>query len=372
MATASAHKDNVFWVRGSEGITGIVYGKAVVVSKTNPNYSAIEADLKAGRYDRLVKMANVKTFLNDAFDSASNGKLRVKGSKVYWNGPKGEELVRGPLVDRIVATMRDGATEQAVRPLIALLSNISRSPVKDIRDELYDWFMSGKAPITMDGCFLAYKKVRSNFKDIHSGTMDNSPGKLVSQDPSTVDQDRRNVCSRGLHFCSRGYLSHFGSSGGSDRIVIVKVNPRHVYAIPKDYNCQKGRASEYYVVGEFKGNISETEAFLKPFVYDSNVKEAMPEVELAKDVGPSLRPSLKTMAEGYGFSTNGKAFVRTQDTKGPLPTERYTIVFKQGKELISTITGKVVPAEHVTELSIQTKSVRTALVRAVARRRSRG
>lgn len=377
----------VFYTKHQAGLTLMIDGVPAVVDRTNPNFDLIEADLKAGKYDRVLNLSNTKAAVEKAIAEAGEGsKLSIRNGQVFWAGPNGPEQVQGPLVDRIIKTIRNGSTVQAVKPLIALLSNISRNRAKDLREELYQFLMSGAMPITQDGCFLAYKKVKANFRDCHTGTMDNSPGKLVWQDPSTVDTNRNNHCSRGLHFCSRGYLQHFGNE--DSKIVVVKVNPRHVYAIPTDYQCQKGRASEYYVVGVCTDDPHKDELFLQPFIYDDNVKAAAPGVVFVGEKKAkkgrvqetvtinNLKPSLKTMAEGYGLATKGKAWVRVEDSKGAFTTERYAVVRKvaSGKkfEYISTVTGKAVPEEHVRELSIETKSVRSALVRAVARCRNRG
>jgi hypothetical protein len=61
-----------------------------------------------------------------------------------------------------------------------------------------------------------------------------------------VDEDKDRTCSHGLHFCSHGYLSNFSG----EKVVVLKVNPRDVVAIPADYNNTKGRACRYEVVGE--------------------------------------------------------------------------------------------------------------------------
>ena len=374
----------VFYTKHQAGLTLMIDGVPAVVGRTNPNYDLIEADLKAGKFDRVMKLSNIKAAVEQAIAEAGEGsKLSIRNGQVYWAGPKGLEQVQGPLVDRIVKTIRNGSTVQAVKPLIALLSNISRNKAKDLREELYQFLMSGAMPITQDGCFLAYKRVQADFKDCHTGTMDNSPGKLVWQDPKTVDTNRHNECSRGLHFCSRGYLQHFHS--GTGKTVVVKVNPRNVYAIPTDYQCQKGRASEYYVVGVCTGDPQKDELFLQPFIYDDNVKAVAPGVVFVGEKKGhvqetvtinNLKPSLKSMAEGYGLAAKGKVWVRVEDSKGAFTTERYAVVraAKNGKttEYISTVTGKAVPEEHVRELSIETKSVRSALVRAVARCRNSG
>jgi hypothetical protein len=105
---------------------------------------------------------------------------------------------------------------------------------------------------------LAYKKVRHNFFDVHSGSMDNSVGKVLEMERNKVDDDKDNTCSTGLHFCSQSYLNHFGG----DRIVIVKINPRDVVSIPSDYNDAKGRTCRYEVIGEL--GVEAEDAFTAP------------------------------------------------------------------------------------------------------------
>jgi hypothetical protein len=114
--------------------------------------------------------------------------------------------------------------------------------------ELYDFLEASQLPITEDGCFLAYKRIRSDYTDVHSGSFDNSIGQVVSMPRNEVDEDKDRTCSAGLHFCSRAYLPHFCG----DRIVVLKINPADVVAIPSDYNNAKGRACRYEVIQELE------------------------------------------------------------------------------------------------------------------------
>ena len=56
---------------------------------------------------------------------------------------------------------------------------------------------------------LAYKKIRNNWTDIHSGTFDNSIGAVCGMPRNMVDEDSSRTCSAGLHVCSYDYLAHF-------------------------------------------------------------------------------------------------------------------------------------------------------------------
>jgi hypothetical protein len=136
----------------------------------------------------------------------------------------------------------------SIEPMVLFMHNLLKNPSKRSVDELYGFLEKNNLPITPDGYFLAYKKVRNDFLDIHSGTMDNSPGTVVEMERYKVDDNKDQTCSTGLHFCGMSYLSHFGSGG--DRTVIVKIDPADVVSIPSDYNGAKGRACRYEVIGE--------------------------------------------------------------------------------------------------------------------------
>ena len=138
------------------------------------------------------------------------------------------------------------------------------NPSKRAVDELYGFLEKNDLPITPDGQFLAYKKVRHDFKDCHTGTMDNSPGQVVSMERNQVCEDKDLTCSYGLHFCGMSYLRHFGG----DKTVIVKINPRDVVSIPSDYNEAKGRACRYEVIAEMEGEPEE--AFTAPVQENAN------------------------------------------------------------------------------------------------------
>lgn len=143
-----------------------------------------------------------------------------------------------------------------VNPFVKFMENLMLNPSKRAVDELYGFLEACNLPITPDGHFLAYKRVRNDYRDIYTGTMDNSVGNVLEMQRNAVDEDKDRTCSAGLHFCSKTYLPHFGCGGGS-RVVVVKINPRDVVAIPSDYNNAKGRTCRYEVVDELPLDESE-------------------------------------------------------------------------------------------------------------------
>lgn len=372
-ANLSAAPDkNVFYTKHSKGATVFLEGKSYSISEDAPLYPSFLEALRNKDWAKVKTMVNVKSALTDAALKVGKRIRFINGQLVYTSPKDGaQQPLKGPLVDRVVQSLRDGLSADTMLPLLRYMDNVMANKRKDIREELYQFLQAGAMPITLDGCFLAYKRVKGNYKDYHSGAIDNSPGKLVSMPAEKVDGNRMVECSSGLHFCARSYLANFSG----DRTVIVKVNPRHVGAIPMDYNFAKGRCSEYFVIGECTGDVSKDEMFIKPFVFDEKVQlqTVAPQVKFIADT----KISINARAEAYGLlvpATGKRAlmdvWVRVYDSKGELPLAKRSIVKKVGKEFISTITGKTVPAEHCATMAASTKSVRPLLVRAVAKVRN--
>ena len=342
---------SIFYTRHDGGLTIFKNGKQSTVSSSHSNFDKILSALKSKDYDKVESLMSVEKTINKTGVSRKNPncKVYVKSGKVFFTDTRAGKDVElaGTLVERILRDLSDPDSTRYADALMALLENISKNKLKDVSAELYEWLASGKAPITSDGCILAYKKVRSDFLDQYTGTLDNSPGKVVRMKQDDVDTDRTNECSVGLHFASLGYLHNY-SAGDNAKVIIVKVNPRHIFAIPRDYQCQKGRASEYYVVGEYQSKDKElVEAFKDAFVDEDNLVKSAPEVKFTKS---GMRPSLEAVAESYGLVKNGKVWIEV--VKG-----KYVPLVQDEND----------PDGEVYEMSFKTNSVRAAVKAAVAK-----
>ncbi|AVH84967.1 hypothetical protein RsoM2USA_38 [Ralstonia phage RsoM2USA] len=218
------------------------------IDSTHLNYQSLRDALQAKEWDKVAGLVTVAKAVGTFLHGTD---LQLIDETIHYKG----EPVNTTLTEIIVSLVRSG---KDAKPLTLFLNNVLQNPSEDAVFELYEFAQSGKFTITDDGCILAYKRVRHNFKDIHTGTMDNSPGKTVRMKREDVDANRDNHCSRGLHFCSLSYLSSFASSNPStDRVVIVKINPRDVVSIPSDYRHTKGRACQYQVIAEHKHGIKD-------------------------------------------------------------------------------------------------------------------
>lgn len=238
-------------------------GNNIVVVYNNNHYSATSAHKNFGKileaiknkaWETLPELFNIKT----AIEKYASGFVKIVDDEFYYK----DEVIHTTLTKKIMAMYEDGFS---IDPMVRFLENLMENPSRTAVNELYLFLESGQMPITDDGHFLAYKKVRDDYRDVHSGKFDNSIGQILSMDRRDVDDNRNNTCSYGFHFCSLAYLSNFGGS----RIMILKINPRDVVSIPADYNNTKGRTCRYEVVGEYNGSMNKN-AFTKP-VYSEDV-----------------------------------------------------------------------------------------------------
>ena len=174
----------------------------------------------------------------------SDGRVTVEAGIVKLDG----QLIHNTLTKRMVQMAEEGFD---ITPMSNFLANLFDNPSYRAVNELYGFMENSDLPITDDGHFIAYKRVRQNYTDCHSGNMDNSVGTVVKMARNQVNEDAKQTCSAGLHFCSRSYLTSFGNEKGN-RTVVVKINPRDVVSIPVDYNNAKGRCCEYEVLYELE------------------------------------------------------------------------------------------------------------------------
>ena len=249
-------------------------GKQYTLESTHPSYSKVIDAIKAGDWDTIPDLADVGKYIN----KTGQNKITVVDGVVMY----GNDQMHNTLTTRLLDMLREGFD---IAPMIALLENLMANPTGTAIDEFYLFIEGSKLPITEDGCILAYKRVDNNYRDCYSHSVMNKPysimsiaeaghGPWIAGDVTTevvdgytvvsmprqaVDADRSRECSTGLHFCSLAYLNNFKE--GSGHIILVKINPRDIVAIPHDYDNTKGRCWKYTVIESLvtdeKRNINE-------------------------------------------------------------------------------------------------------------------
>lgn len=267
-------------VSGTGVITLVLNGNTYTVDKSHMNYEKIKTAIKDSKFEELEGLLDITKSIKDF----SCGQVIIKDGVVSYNGVD----VQNSITRRIISLNQQGFPFE---PVVRVLDNLMNNTSKRAVDETYTFLEFNNLPITEDGCFLAYKRVRDDFTDFRTGKIDNKIGTEVSMPRNAVCDNKDLTCSAGLHVCSLEYLKNFHS--GIGHIIIVKVNPADVVSVPVDYNNSKMRVCKYKVIGEHKGiDAEKTEAFDKP-LYDENGDDA-------KDTKDT-----KNGYDKYGYDANG-------------------------------------------------------------------
>ena len=252
-------------------IVVVIGANSHTINKGHIAFNKVLEAIKIGDWETVKNTVEPKKVIL----SYGAGNISIKGETLYW---KGREF-HNSLSRRMIQMFQDGFP---IEPLVLFMENLMENPSYRAVNELYEFLEKNTLPITPDGHFLAYKKVRNDYLDVHSGSVSNkvaitftaeefaampiTSGKnkevtvaiennvtVVSMPRNNVNDDKNQTCSEGLHFCSKEYLGSFGG----DRIMILKINPRDVVSIPTDYNRSKGRACRYEVIAELGVNPDE-------------------------------------------------------------------------------------------------------------------
>lgn len=226
----------------------VIKNKNFTISDTHINYSKILEAIRQDNWGIIESLIDVV----ETIQTFSKGNITIDDGNIFWKG----QPFHNALSTRILSMIEEGFD---VKPMMNFMENLMLNPSNRAVTELYGFLEKSNLPITPDGCFLAFKKVKDNYFDVYTGTIDNSVGQLVEMERNQVNDDKDQTCSSGLHFCSKDYLGHFGGQ----RVMILKINPQDVVSIPSDYNDTKGRCCKYEVIGElestpetaFKGSV---------------------------------------------------------------------------------------------------------------------
>ena len=260
----SQEKPVAYQIKQDHSVVIYVDGKIHTVNSTDLNYNIVINALKVKDWATVKNSLSIKKIIADHTD----GQVEIYGNDVYVKG----KMLHNAISKRIVTLVKSNNFD--LSPVFRLLENIESNPESYSRDELYLFLDQNDLPFTPDGHFLAYKMVNSDYKDIYTGTIDNSVGATPTMARKDVDPDRNNTCSYGYHFCSYDYLSDAYVNDPSYRLMVVKINPCDVVSIPRDYNNAKGRCCRYEVVEELPHHADTiTKNFTKEHDSSTNIKQ---------------------------------------------------------------------------------------------------
>lgn len=203
-------------------------------------------------YDRILKMLQAKEIRWDRIRKLLDVKIEIEsflnnnGVKADLTNHKITEKESGLNLDSLFNKVLEVYKSNKKDALKLFIKNLKQNPSQESIKQVLDFLSCNELPLTEDGCFYAYKYVNKDYKDCHTGQIDNSVGQIVKMEREGVNPNKNETCSHGLHFCSKEYLKDFSGS----HLMCLKVNPRDVVCIPVDYNNSKGRCCQYEVVGE--------------------------------------------------------------------------------------------------------------------------
>ena len=275
--------------KNESSLTVFLNGVMYTVAADAPNYKKAWEAVKSKDEAAVEAALNVATCVKNAFAAVvgTTDGLVVNGNGVTFNG----KTLHNVLSDRIMEFMSEGVDvshlvkflqnflknplvqlvqNPDVLSLMGLSTNDSTDQVNQFVDDFYAFLNHRNLPITDDGCFLAYKTVDSQYWSKRGGTAKlvqgkvdsrgrilNSPGQVVEVTRESVDPNRFAECSYGLHVGCLEYSGPGGSYNESgDRVVVVKVNPADVVAVPPDYNRTKMRTVKYEVVQDYVSKLN--------------------------------------------------------------------------------------------------------------------
>lgn len=221
-------------------ITLIISDEIINVPSSHVSYEKIKDLLLSEEptpWDKVKELADATA----AITEWAEGEIEIKDGVLRYDG----RVIHNVLTTKIINGMREGHN---ISPFLNFFRNLMDNPLKSAVDELYLFLEKAQLPITEDGHFLAYKNVRENYTDRHSGKFDNRVGSICEIPRNSVDDNRNNTCSYGLHFAALSYLQDMWGFNG--KTMIVKINPADVVAIPYDYDNAKGRTCRYEVIGQ--------------------------------------------------------------------------------------------------------------------------
>ena len=227
-------------------LTIVADGVQHTVLASNPMFASAVSAFQSKDWDALMLVIDPTRKFNNLY--AKYEQIEVKDGSVFVSG----DVVRSIVADRIINFLADGID---CLPIFKFITRLHLNPSKRAVDELYTFLEHKHLPLTETGTFLAYKAVRQDFTDKHTGRFDNSVGNVLEMPRNKVDDDKNVGCSYGFHAGTLAYATNF--AGGNDRMVLVEIDPADVVSIPTDCEFQKLRTCRYKVVAECERPLTE-------------------------------------------------------------------------------------------------------------------
>lgn len=239
------------WIKSGSSLIIVHEGNSIHINRGTVKFKRALQLVQAGKEEELLTyifpQKKIEKFTKGDFSLTDQGQItETKTNKVIPN----------VISKRLLEFAQNDYSYTALKKF---LDNLQKNPNKDSVEQLYHFLEACNAPITSDGCFLAYKYVTEvssgKLVDSHTKTFSNNPGQIVAMDRSKCDSNRSVTCSRGLHVAAYSYARECGSG---QVIIEVKVNPKDVVAVPDDYQNRKMRVCRYEVLRKGSSEVEKS------------------------------------------------------------------------------------------------------------------
>ena len=222
-------------------ITIFVEGKQHTILATDSNFAYAVTAFEASDWDGLYNILNPAQVFQNLY--AKYEQVEVKHGNVYVNDEPISNLIAGRILDFL-------AKGVDCLPVFKFITKLNLNPSARAVNELYTFLEHKFLPLTDNGNFLAYKALRDDYTDVHTGKFDNSVDNVLEMPRNKVDDNKEVGCSYGFHAGTLEYARGFRPCNG--KLVVVEINPADVVSIPTDCECQKLRTCKYKVVSEYE------------------------------------------------------------------------------------------------------------------------
>lgn len=222
-----------------KSITVFLDGQRFSITSDNKLFAQAFQAYKEENWDAFVGYVNPEIRLKSLY--ASYEGIEVKDGNLYVFG----DPVHSTLATRVISFLEH---DLDCVHLFKFILKLNLNPSKRAVDELYTFLEHKELPITDNGNFIAYKAVRDNYTDKHTGKFLNTIGSVLEMPRNKVDDNKEVGCSYGFHAGTKEYATDFAC--GTGHIMEVEINPADVVSIPTDCNFQKLRTCKYKVVAE--------------------------------------------------------------------------------------------------------------------------
>ena len=245
---------------GENAITLFFDGQVHTVRNDNINFHQVRQALLDGEYDKVVKLVDTKSAVEDY----AHGNVEIKDGDVYYNHSSGEqEKLAGVVIDKLLSLMRMGIKDPS--PIFNFIERLLDNPSHHSVEQLYNFLNYKELPVDPDGYVIGYKGVSEDYKDNYSGKFDNSVGQVLEMKRRSVDDDPNRGCSYGFHVGSFDYADSWAGHNG--KLMVVRFDPKDAVSVPNDSQYQKLRVCKYEVINEITEGRKE---WAKPVYVDED------------------------------------------------------------------------------------------------------